>query len=368
MLTQALFGNNNQKGRLPGDTGLSLSIVIPTWNGLHLLKKFLPSVVRAAEHYQRETGSEWEILLADDGSTDGTRSYFEREPINNLRVIALPENRGFAPACNAGFREARFELIGLVNNDVELHPDYFIRQSIHFRDPEVFAVTAKVYDPGTKIFNTGGRYGRFRRGFWSVYFNYDSSPEEEVAPGHEHFPLLSFYAIGGFSTYRKSGIRELGGFLEILSPFHWEDVDLSYRGWKRGWKVTYEPASLAWHQASSTINAHYKSAHVDSVSLRNRLLFHWINIHSRPMISRHLLSLLAMCILKTVALDRYFLRAVREALGQLPEVRRLRKLEKEQSRRSDKQIIAILNDFYRSAPVRVYMSRQEVLKNHQDAR
>ena len=368
MLIQTPTEANSQKGRIPPDSGLSLSIVIPTWNGLHLLRQFLPSVIEAAENYRRESGADWEILIVDDGSTDDTLAYFEQHPARNLRVIALPENRGFAPACNAGFRESRFELVGLLNNDVELHPEYFIHQARHFSDQEVFAVTAKVYDPGTTIFNTGGRYASFRRGFWSVYFNYDRLPESTAEGETDAFRLFSSYAIGGFSTYRKSGLQELGGFLEILSPFHWEDVDLSYRGWKRGWKVTYEPASLAWHQASSTINAHYKSAHVDSVSFRNRLLFHWINIHSRSMLGFHLLSLSTMCILKTITLDRFFLKAVREALGKIPEVRRLRKIEQENSRRSDKEIISLLHVFYKSAPIRVYLSREEVLENHQDAK
>ena len=367
MLTQNL-SSKNQKGRVHRDSGLSLSIVIPTWNGLHLLRQFLPSVIKAAETYQQETGADWEIILADDGGTDNTGRYFREHPVENLRMVTLPENRGFAGACNAGFTEARYQLVGLVNNDVELHPDYFLHQAAHFEDPEIFAVTAKVYDPGTTIFNTGGRFASFRRGFWSVYFNYDANPDATNNSREPDFRLLSFYAIGGFSTYRRTYLQELGGFLEILSPFHWEDVDLSYRGWKRGWKITYEPSSLAWHQASSTINAHFKSKHVDAVSFKNRILFHWINIHSPYMLACHLLSLTTMCILKAATLDSHFLGAVKEALRQIPEVRKLRKLEKASSRISDRNIISILNEFYKSAPIRVYLSREEVLRDHQDAK
>ncbi len=180
--------------------------------------------------------------------------------------------------------------------------------------------------------------------------------------------MLSFYAIGGFSTYRKTELLKLGGFLEILSPFHWEDVDLSYRGWKRGLKITYEPRSLAWHQASSTINAHFKNKVVDSLSFKNRLLFHWINIHSKSMLACHLMSLSSMCILKAITLDLYFFRALWKALRQIPEVKKLRKLEKSKSRRSDKEIISILNNFYKSAPITVYLSRDEILQKHQDAK
>ena len=368
MLTRELPGDNREKGRVRQDPGFSLSIVIPTWNGLHLLKEHLPSVIQAAETYSRATSAACEILVVDDGSTDGTSSHFKEHPIQNLKVLTLPENRGFASACNAGFRESSCDLVGLVNNDVDLHPEYFLRQAPHFRDPKVFAVTAKAYDPGSTFFNTGGRFGRFRRGFWSVYFNYDLDPGREAGEWTRAGRLLSFYAIGGFATYRRSMLAETGGFLEVLSPFHWEDVDLSYRGWKRGWTVTYEPGSVAWHQASSTINSHFKKKHVESVSLKNRLLFHWINIHSRSMFARHLLSLGSMCILKAITLDYFFFRALFLALGKIPEVRNLRKAERLKSQRSDREVISILDSFYAAAPIRIYLGREEVLKYHQDGK
>jgi GT2 family glycosyltransferase len=348
--------------------GLSLSVVIPTWNGLHLLKKYLPSVIRAAECYQRSSGADFEILVVDDGSTDATVSYLRGHPVKGVRLLSRPENKGFAITCNAGFREARYELVGLINNDVELHPEYFIFLAPHFSNPEIFAVTAKVYDPGTTIFNAGGRFASFRRGFWSVYFNYDTVPGKDAQEWTDCHRLLSFCAIGGFAAYRKSELLKLGGFLEILSPFHWEDVDLSYRGWKRGMKVGYEPRSLAWHQASSTINRHFESKIVECHSFKNRLLFHWINIHSKPMLACHLLSLSTMCILKALTLDRYFFKAFRNALRQLPEVRKLRKQEKLKSRRSDREIISILNDFYKSAPISCYFSREEILEKHPEAK
>lgn len=368
MLIKEPLENNSGKGRAQEDSGLSLTIVIPTWNGLHLLKKYLPSVIRAAEAYHRSSGAAYEILVVDDGSTDNTVIYFRENPVEAVRLISRPENKGFAITCNAGFREARYELVGLINNDVELHPEYFIFLAPHFSNPEIFAVTAKVYDPGSTIFNTGGRFASFRRGFWSVYFNYDTVPGKDAEVWTEGNRLLSFYAIGGFATYRKSELLKLGGFLEVLSPFHWEDVDLSYRGWKRGMKVGYEPRSLAWHQASSTINRHFESTMVDSHSFKNRLLFHWINIHSKPMLACHLLSLSTMCILKAFTLDRYFFKALWNALRQLPEVRKLRKQEKLKSRRSDREVISILNDFYKSAPITAYLSRGEILEKHQDAK
>lgn len=368
MLNNPRPGKEPWKGRKPEVTGPSLSIVIPTWNGLDLLEKHLPSVIGAAETYQRKSEAEYEILLVDDGSTDATVQHFKQNPIPHLRVITLPRNRGFAVTCNQGFKEAKYELVGLLNNDVELDPEYFLHQALHFEDPLTFAVTARVFDPGSRIFNTGGRFGNFRRGFWSVYFNYDCLPGDQALEWIDNKKLLSFYAIGGFSTFHREKLLEAGGFLELLSPFHWEDVDLSYRGWKRGWQVKYEPRSLAWHQASSTINRNFKKKRVESFSFKNRLLFHWINIHSLPMLACHLLSLATMCILKGLSLDRSFFLALGKALNQLPEALKTRRLERSQCRRSDREVRRLLKAFYQAAPVKVYRSRDEILEYHQDAK
>jgi GT2 family glycosyltransferase len=323
-------------------------------------------VLAAAKKFESETGSDTEILVVDDGSTDDTVESLSDE-FPRVRLITRDTNGGFAAACNTGFLECRFPLVALINNDVRIDEHYLIHQAEHFQDPSVFAVTAKVYEWDSAIFTTGGRYGRFRRGFWSVYFNYDVN-QAEASAWVEGRRLLSIYAIGGFVTYDRKKLAELGGFNELLSPFHWEDVDLSYRGWKRGWEVRYEPRSLAWHRTSATINAHYKTRFVDSISFKNRLLFHWINIHSTRLLASHLLGLMLMSVSRGLLLDWRFFAALREAARQLPEVRRFRKIEREQSKRTDLQVVNLLNEFYASAPIEVYYSQQEVMEKHPESR
>ena len=230
-------------------------------------------------------------------------------------------------------------------------------------DPDTFAVTARVFEWKEAHFATGGRYGKFRRGFWSVYFNYDAVLEgaEEWIERRE---LLSIYAIGGFATFDRSKLEELGGFLELLSPFHWEDVDLSYRAWKRGWAVHYEPRSIGRHRTSATINAFYKKRQVESVSFRNRLLFHWINLHSPTYLAAHILMLAVWLPTRILVLDVDFYRALFQALRCLGQVRKLRLRERKKARRSDREVSAILNTFYQLAPIRVYYNRREVVLKH----
>jgi GT2 family glycosyltransferase len=335
-----------------------ISIVIPSWNGLDLLRECLPSVAEAASRYCQVTGAPVEIIVSDDGSTDETVCRLPEE-FPAVRLVTRPRNEGFAAACNAGFAACRYPLVGLLNNDVWLHPDYFLFQAAHFSDLEVFVVTAKVFAWDEPVFMTGGRYGRFRRGFWSVYFNYDIARREESRQWVEGRRLLSAYAIGGFATYRRDRLEELGGFNPLLSPFHWEDVDLAYRGWKRGWEVRYEPRSVAYHKVSATIERNYRKQQVDAVSFRNRLLFHWINLHSPTYLLRHLLMLAIWIPTRALILDFDFYRSLFAALGKLDEVRRLRRDERSRAVRSDAEVHRLLKRFYRHAPIQIYWEKPE---------
>jgi len=333
----------------------SLSILIPTWNGLDLLRECLPSVLQAAEVYRSKTGACFEIIVVDDGSRDETLS---RLPVEfpDIRLVARETNQGFAIACNDGFAQCRYPLIALLNNDVWVDQEYFVFQAEHFADPEVFAVTAKVFGWDEPVFMTGGRYGRFRRGFWSVYFNYDTRGDQ-AREWIERRRLLSAYAIGGFSTYRRDRVLELGGFNPLLSPFHWEDVDLAYRGWRRGWDIRYEPRSIAYHKISATIDRNFKKKHVDTVSFRNRLLFHWINLHSPTFLLRHILILGIMFMTRILVFDLDFYRALFQALKSLDMVKTMRKEEKAKAIRSDAEVASLLKSFYREAPIQVFWEK-----------
>jgi len=339
-----------------------LSIVIPTCNGLHLLRENLPSVQAAARAYHRQTGGLTEIIVVEDGGRDDTARAIPSE-FPEVFLVKRRRNEGFAITCNVGMQSSRFPVVALLNNDVRVEEDYFVYQTLHFQDPNVFAVTAKVFEWNQPIFASGGRFGRFRRGFWSVYFNYDVSPPS-ATEWIQKRKLLSAYAIGGFSTYSREKLGELGGFNELLSPFHWEDVDLSYRGWKRGWEVHYEPRSIAHHRTSATINAHFGKHFVEAASLRNRLLFHWINVHSPTYFFRHLIMLHLLLLTRICVLDFHFYSSLLQALRQLPQVRTLRQLEKENARRTDAEVSRLLNRFYRSAPIQVYYNQQDVIGKH----
>src|SRR5664279_4739180 len=87
------------------------TIIIPNWNGA----RFLPTCLDAL---QRQTYAKVEVIVADNASTDGSQALIKQN-YPWVKLIDLPENRGFTGACNVGIEAARGEYVALLNNDTE---------------------------------------------------------------------------------------------------------------------------------------------------------------------------------------------------------------------------------------------------------
>ncbi|NBW98089.1 glycosyltransferase family 2 protein, partial [bacterium] len=98
---------------LMGKEIASLSVVIPNFNGAHLLRQNLPSVVAALE----KSGLRHEIIVADDCSTDDSVSFLGSE-YPQIRIVKNETNRGFAKNINSGLKKATGSLVLCLNSDV----------------------------------------------------------------------------------------------------------------------------------------------------------------------------------------------------------------------------------------------------------
>lgn len=96
-------------------TKLSVSIIIPNFNGENLLNKHMPDVINASNGAQ--------IIVVDDASTDGSRELI-KQSFPNVMLLCLPKNLRFAAACNAGVKKASGEIIVLLNTDVSPKSDF----------------------------------------------------------------------------------------------------------------------------------------------------------------------------------------------------------------------------------------------------
>jgi GT2 family glycosyltransferase len=324
---------------------MDVSVVIPTWRGKKLLAEFLPSVLDATGYYARTKGGRTEVVVVDDAGGDDSCEWLRASYPGRVRTVRLARNLGFAGACQAGFEAAHFPAILLLNNDVRLKVDCIAPLVAHLADAGVFAATGKIFNQKGDTLCNGGKIARFRRGMWSTYENYDLLP----GANPELLSLLSFTAIGAFSAFDRAKFLEIGGFDPLSAMV--EDVEISYRGWKRGWCVRYEPRSIAYHDASQTMDRKYSRRSLDRLSRRSRILMHWMLLHDTKMFRRHLLHLLGRFLFSWLLLDWRFYWAVFTGLGNLPALIRKRRSTRRTMVRSDRELLGLLEEFYRTAPI-----------------
>jgi GT2 family glycosyltransferase len=292
--------------------GQTISVVIPNYNGLQLLKENLPKVISSTKKYDSDS----EIIVVDDASTDTSISYI-RKVFKEVRVIKRKENRGFSSAVNSGIRNANSDLIVLLNTDVVPKGDYLDNAVDLFKDPMVFAVS--FHEEGF-----AWARGYFKNGF-----------VEHENGGVKSIVNDTFWVSGGSGIFRKKVMQKLGGFdEELFNPFYWEDLDLCYRALKRGYKLLWDSKSQVFHDHELTIGALPKRKR-ELILQRNQLLFIWKNITSKTLIKRHIKGLISR-----ILSHPGYMKVVVSALFRLKTCLKRRRVEVKEAKVSDEAIFA----------------------------
>lgn len=167
------------------------------------------------------------------------------------------------------------------------------------------------------------------------------------------------FAGGGSAMFDKQKFLAMGGFDGLLSPFYWEDVELSYRAWKRGFAIVYEPRSITRHRVSSTIGKLGRRG-VRVIEQRNRLIYHWIHLQDLGMMASHVAWVAVLAVTAPLRLDAGFLLSVMAALRKLPAIRRRRGEEKQAQTRTDREVFEIFNVLESDPRVIAYDDRGEL--------
>jgi GT2 family glycosyltransferase len=244
----------------------SISVVIPSYNGRELLEKNLPFLLKALKN----SGAEYEIIVVDDASQDDTLVFLAAHyPI--IKTLSNTQNMGFAPTINKGIYAASLDLVFLLNNDVQLSTDYFLPLFAYFEDPTAFGVMGKIVGLNDSRVQDAAKYPAYNGLSISGARNF------EIEGAQPPVPIPSFMLSGANALIERQKLLILGGFNEIFAPFYWEDLDLSLRAWRLGWRCYYCPQAVCRHPASTTVKKYFKQK-ARRTAERNKMLLHIIHL------------------------------------------------------------------------------------------
>lgn len=248
-----------------------LSVVIPTYNGRHLLEPCLDSLFR----FGPQDGSV-EIIVADDASTDDTADWLART-YPAARLVRRLTNGGFVAAANAGIAEARGEFIQLLNNDAEVTAGWMEAGLSPFdHDPLVGSVAPLVVmrgDPG-RVDSAGDGYSllgwAYKRGHGQNTSDWEARSSDRVLG-----------ASASSAIYRASALRAVGGGFDPLYGSYYEDVDLALRLQRAGYACVFAPRCRVLHDVSASFN--HKNPKLQRTIARNVEILFWSNLPARTL-------------------------------------------------------------------------------------
>ncbi|NLP04753.1 glycosyltransferase [Candidatus Fermentibacteria bacterium] len=221
------------------------SVVIPSRNGLELLRRHLPRLTGEAPG--------WEVIVVDDASSDGTCEAGPAE-FPGVRFARREGPPGFCHSVNLGMSLAGGDILLLLNNDVSPRKGAVAElvQALESAPDSVYAAVPVITRPGMQ--DEGGMRTGFRRGLAVT------GPEEHGVP----------YPSGACSLFRRSHWETLGGLAVEFAPIYWEDADLGVRAACAGLSMTRAPLSIWDHEHAATMGGGPASRRLRE---RNRFIF-----------------------------------------------------------------------------------------------
>jgi len=214
-----------------------VSVIVLNWNGKHFLSKCLSSLLD--QNY-----STYEVLLVDNGSTDGSVEFVKNKFGENiaLRIIALKENYGFSKGNNLGIKYAQGDYVIILNNDTEVRKN-FITELVNIVEGD-----DRVGSVGCKILTQKGKTWfsqKFTNEGFIVPFFLQTLVDRRIEMISNCF-CINLANSGCAVLYRRNVLDEVGFYDEDFWS-NWEDWDLGYRINLAGFKSMYVPEPLVYH-------------------------------------------------------------------------------------------------------------------------
>jgi GT2 family glycosyltransferase len=256
-----------------------IDVVVVCWNDRAKIATALDSVFALTE--VRADPAFAQVVVSDNGSTDGSREYLHERYGTRVRIVENGANLGFAAACNRAFAVTSSEYVFLLNPDAELK-DGALSAIVAFLDthPRCGIAGSRIYNYDGTVQQSVGEFdtwsGAFLRssawGEWPLFrrfangaglrdFTYDAPRKIDLA-------------IGAALAIRRTMLAEIGPFDERFFLYH-EEVDYAKRAAEAGWETWFVPASEAVHEGMGSARGQYN---VERRKQRSRRKY-WIKHH-----------------------------------------------------------------------------------------
>jgi GT2 family glycosyltransferase len=313
----------------------AVSIIIPNWNGADLLSVYLPSVLEAKKKYRGKV----EVMVVDDASTDSSVRLLQEE-FPDIKIVGHKHNRGFGKACWSGAQAAQSPILILLNSDVKVAPDFIGPLVDCLQDPTVFAASPLIFNDRGELSNVTISIPYFRRG----KIRYRSFAPQLLLndPASLPNPWYTLFPIGAAFAVNRARFIEMQGFDDLFYPFYYEDTDLGFRAWRRGWKCIVVPEARVTHYHSGTIARSFKQLKVGAIRKRNRLFYLWKNLTSTRLLRQHILFQLLRVCYRPFCLDGMILVATILAIPGFSQAMRRRREEQNCIVNSEEKIFQII--------------------------
>ncbi|GEM_PF-5619491 len=252
---------------LPGKAP-RVSIIIPLFNKKEMTERCLDAIRKNTQY------KNYEIILVDNGSTDGTKTYLKKikQSHKYIRTILNKTNLGFAKANNQGAKQAEGEYILFLNNDTEVQPGWLSALVAVAEDnPKVGAVGSKLLFPDGTLQHAGvilvddRLHGDPLLAMHNFY--------KEAGDKAEANRMMAYQALTAACVLvRRDVFEEVHGF-DTGFWNGYEDVDLCFRIGREGYQLVYQPESVVIHYESKSGAERWKKVKENI----NRLHEKWLN-------------------------------------------------------------------------------------------
>jgi len=240
----------------------SVCLAVLNRNGVRHLEVLLPTLEVACLRSPIPAS----VVVLDNQSTEGDVEWIKGRHSNVLCVIA-PKN-DYLFSYNWLLGRLTDDIVVLLNNDLSVREDFLPPLLRHFRAPDVFAVSSTSRDWDDTRFTCGPTRLKSHHGIYEWDYQ-RADPDQRLCH--------TLFCSGGFMAVDRMKFLDLGGFNRLFWPGYAEDLDLSFRAWRKGWRCIFEPASIVFHRESATWGGS-DDGHAARLMLRASLLFQWSSL------------------------------------------------------------------------------------------